>query len=218
MVVFKNEYESRKELKKYGMPMGNFSLAKTEDDLKEKLKEVNFPLVMKIVSDQIIHKTEAGGVKLNVGSEEEAVEAFHELIKNGKNYDPNAEIEGVFVSEMVPKGVEVIIGATRDKQFGPVVMFGLGGIFVEIFKDVEFRMAPIAEMEALELMNSIQASPMLDGARGMKPVNKEELANFIVQLGNFMVENPDVVEIDLNPVICYDNKVESLDASIGRIK
>lgn len=215
MILFKNEYDSRIDLEKYELPMGKFKLATNEEDIVDILEEITFPVVMKIVSDQIVHKTEAGGVKLNIKTLEEGVKAFKDLNINAKNYDPNAEIKGVLISSMIPSGVEVIIGATRDKQFGPVIMFGLGGIFVEIFKDVEFRMAPLTKKEALDLINSIKSSSILNGARGMKPVNKEMLADLIVKLGNYIVDNPEVMEVDLNPVICFDNKVEALDASIG---
>jgi len=215
MAKFYNEYKSKNLLRAYDIPTGEYELARTRDEAAEIGERFEYPLDLQIVSDQIIHKTEAKGIKLNVSGREEVSAAFDELVQNGKNYDKDAVIEGVLVSKMVPQGVEVIIGGIRDVQFGPVIMFGLGGIFVEIFKDVQFRMAPLDKTEALKLIRSIKAFPMLDGARGKEPVNLDALADLIVKTAQYIYENENVKEIDLNPVICYGNKVQALDAAIG---
>jgi acyl-CoA synthetase (NDP forming) len=212
---FLNEFNSKKILKDYGLPTGEFYLAKTEEDAVRFSNELGYPIVLKIVSDQIVHKTEAKGIKLNLNSDEEIINAYNEILINAKEYDEKAVIDGVLVSKMVPTGVEVIVGALRDPQFGPVVMFGLGGVFVEIFKDVQFRMAPITKPEAKDLVESIKAYPMLTGFRGLEPVNIDAISDVIVQIGNLMFDNQNIKEIDLNPVICYGNKVQVLDASIG---
>ncbi|WP_353095973.1 acetate--CoA ligase family protein [Tissierella praeacuta] len=215
MIKFYNEYKSKNLLKEYGVPVGEYKLAASKEEAIEIAEDFGYPLVMKIVSDQIIHKTEAKGIKLNVQSAEEIGMFYEELIQNGKNYDPNAVIEGVIISKMVPSGIEVIIGALRDQQFGPVVMFGLGGVFVEVFKDVEFRMAPLTKHEAIDLIKDIKAYSMLTGIRGMEPVNIDTLADVLVQIGKLIFENENIMEIDLNPLICYDGKIQALDAVIG---
>ncbi|WP_434511413.1 acetate--CoA ligase family protein [Desulfitobacterium sp. AusDCA] len=215
MPNFYNEFKSKTILQEYGLPTGYFALATSLKQAVEIAEEYGYPLVMKIVSDQIIHKTEAKGIKLGISNSEEAAAAYNELIANAKAYNPNAVIDGVMLSPMVPSGVEVIVGGLRDVQFGPVIMFGLGGIFVEIFKDVQFRMAPLKKKEALALIKSIKAFPMLNGARGKEPVNLDALAELLVKTGDYLTENENVKEIDLNPVICFDNQVRVLDASIG---
>lgn len=215
MISFYNEYNSKNILKEYGLPSGEYALAKTKGEAVEIAEAYGYPLVMKIVSDKIIHKTEAKGIKLNVANKEEVEMYFDEIIQNGKEYNKEAFIDGVIISPMVAKGVEVIVGGLQDVQFGPVIMFGLGGIFVEIFKDVEFRMAPLIKSEAIEMIKSIKAYPMLTGFRGMEPVNIDALADVLVQTGNLINENRKIKEIDLNPVICFKKKVQVLDASIG---
>lgn len=215
MTVFYNEYKSKNIIKKYKIPTGEYALARSKEEAVEIAEGYSYPLVMKIVSDQIIHKTEAKGIKLNVVNKEEVALYFDEIVQNGKAYNHQAVIDGVMVAPMVPSGIEVIVGGIQDVQFGPVIMFGLGGIFVEIFKDVQFRMAPLSKKEALELIRSIKAFPMLNGARGRQPVNLDALADLIVKTSIYILENPDVKEIDLNPVICFGNQVQALDASIG---
>ncbi len=215
MSAFYNEYKSKSMLAKAGLPCGRFVLAATRADAEKAAAKFGFPVVMKIVSDQIIHKTEAGGIRLNIQNTAEAGAAYDAIMANAKKYDPKAVLEGVLVCPMAPKGVEVIVGALRDVQFGPVIMFGLGGIFVEIFKDVQFRMAPLSRKDAMELIRSIQALPMLEGARGQEPVNLEALADLLVKTGQFIAEHDEVKEIDLNPVLCFGGQVEALDAVIG---
>lgn len=215
MSKFYNEYNSKMMLQKYGLPTGKFKLVTSARDAAGAAAELGFPIVMKIVSDQIIHKTEAGGILLNIQDEQQAVDSFEKLLSNAKAYNPEAVIDGVLVSPMVKSGVEVIVGGMYDVQFGPVIMFGLGGVFVEIFKDVKFRMAPIDKTEALKMIRSIQAYPMLCGARGQQPVNLDALAELLTKVSEYLAENQDIAEIDINPVICYDDRVQILDASIG---
>lgn len=215
MTRFLNEFSSKNILEDYGLPTGEYYLAKNEEDVIRFSNELGYPIVLKIVSDQIIHKTEAKGIKLNLKNEDEVIKAYNEILDNAQKYDEKAVIDGILVSKMVPGGVEVIIGGLHDVQFGPVIMFGLGGVFVEVFKDVQFRMAPINKSEAMNLIESIKAYPMLTGFRGMEPVNLEALAELLVQTGNLIYENKNIKEIDLNPVICYEGNVQVLDASIG---
>ena len=215
MIKFYNEYKSKNLLKEYGLPTGNYMLATDKKHAVKIAEDFGYPIAMKIVSDQIVHKTEAKGIKLNVTDANEVENTYDELIQNAISYNADAVIDGVLVSPMVPSGVEVIIGGLYDIQFGPVVMFGIGGVFVEIFKDVQFRMAPLTKKEAIDLIKSIEAFPMLDGARGKQPVNLDAIADIIVKLGDYMADNSDIKEIDLNPVSCFDNEVLILDASIG---
>lgn len=215
MPKFYNEYISKTILQQYGVPAGQFSLAVSREDAEKIAESYGYPVVMKIVSDQIVHKTEAGGIRLNIRSGAEVIQWYDRLIANAEKYDPNAVIEGVLITPMVPDGVEVIVGGIRDAQFGPVLMFGLGGIFVDIFKDVQFRLAPLTKKEALSLIRSIQAFPILEGARGIQPVNLDALADLLVKTSDYLAENNTVKEIDLNPVVCYDGKIEALDAVIS---
>lgn len=215
MPNYYNEYKSKTILRQYGIPTGQFSLAAGRKEAEEIAETYGYPLVMKIVSDQIIHKTEAGGIQLNIKNAAEVRKSYDQLITNAKNYDPGAVIEGVLITPMAPAGIQVIAGGMRDVQFGPVIMFGLGGIFVEILQDVQFRMAPVTKKEALSLIRSIRAFPVLAGARAQKPVNLDALADLLVKTSNFLADNDAVKEVDLNPVICYDDKVEALDAVIG---
>lgn len=215
MTKFLNEFSSKNMLSDYGLPTGNYYLATSEEEAINYSKKLGFPVVLKVVSDQIIHKTEAGGIKLNLQDVNDVANAYNEILSNASKYDNEALIDGILVSKMMPKGVEVIIGGIRDIQFGPVIMFGLGGVFVEVFKDVQFRMAPLNIKDAMNLIQSIKAYPMLNGFRGIDPINFELLSELIVKTGDFMIKNQDVVEIDLNPLICYDNKIQILDASIG---
>lgn len=218
MPSFLNEFESKKQLQKFGLPTGDFVLAKSAEEAVSAAEKLRYPVVMKIVSDQIIHKTEAKGIKLNLPDAESVKSAFEEILKNAVAYDKDAQLEGVLVSSMVPSGTECIIGGLQDQQFGPVIMFGLGGIFVEIFRDVKFRMAPIDELEAERMIRSIKAFPLLDGARGREKVNIKALAQVLAQVSHFLDENRDVKELDINPIVCYGQDVCILDASIGYSK
>ncbi|WP_312641120.1 acetate--CoA ligase family protein [Hydrogenoanaerobacterium sp.] len=215
MSKFLNEYQSKKKLQAYGLPTGDFTLATSQQQAVEAAEGYGYPVVMKIVSDQIIHKTEAKGIKLGIMNADEVKDAYDQLLANAKAYNANAVIDGILISPMVPNGTECIIGGLQDRQFGPVVMFGIGGVFVEIFKDIKFRMAPIDEAEALRMIRSIKGFPMLDGARGRTPVNLKELSSIVSAVSHYLAEHPEVQELDINPIICYEDQVQILDASIG---
>jgi len=206
------EPEAKEILQLYGIPVPEFKVATNEEEAVQFAREIGYPVVMKIVSPQIIHKSDAGGVKVNIKSDEEAKEAFNTIIKNAKNYKPDADLWGVIVYKMLPLGKEVIVGMIRDPQFGPAIMFGLGGIFVEILKDVSFRVAPISKDEALEMIKEIKAYPILAGARGEKPVNTEALAEIIMKVGELALELPEVKELDINPVFAYEDSAVAVDA------
>ena len=184
-------------------------------EAKKVSKEIGFPIVMKILSPQIIHKTDAGGVKLNINSEKEVELAFNEIIANAKKYDSEADIRGVLIEKMVKPSTEIIIGVTRDPTFGPAIMFGLGGIFVELLKDVSFRIAPIKKKDAQEMIHEIKALPMLQGFRGGPNVKLDNIIDAMLKISKLSIDYiDDILEIDLNPIFAYENEILTVDARI----
>lgn len=209
------EMEAKDLLEKYGVNFPRRAVAKSREEVAEKAREVGFPLVMKILSPDIIHKTDVGGVVLGIKSTEEALSAWDQIMKNVKEKAPNAYIEGVLLEEMVEGGYEVIIGGLRDPVFGPVVMFGgLGGIYVELFEDVSFRLAPIDEIEAEDMLKETKGYKILSGYRGMEKGDVEGLKKLLVNVSRIMAERNDILELDLNPVRVFPNRVVVLDAKI----
>jgi len=206
------ETEAKELLKEYGIPVPDFKLIKSEDEIIELTKEINFPIVMKIVSPDIIHKTDAGGVKLNIKDETEAESAYQEIIFQAKKYNKEARIEGVIAYTMVPQGTEIIIGMMKDPHFGPVIMFGLGGIFVEILKDISFRILPIEERDAREMVNEIKGFEILKGVRGEGPKNIKAIKNLLLKISQLALENPEINEIDLNPIFVFEKGLQIVDA------
>lgn len=206
------EPEAKGILQLYGVPTPEFKVATNEEEAVKFAQEIGYPVVMKIVSPDIIHKSDASGVKVNIKNDEEAREAFKTIMENAKKYKPDADLWGVIVYKMLPLGKEVIVGMIRDPQFGPAIMFGLGGIFVEILKDVSFRVAPITKEEALDMIKEIKAYPILAGARGEKPVNIDALAEFIVKVSQLAVELPEIKELDINPIFAYEDSAVAVDA------
>ncbi len=209
------EPEAKEVFAAYGLPVPKGKLAKSEEEAVKIARAVEYPVVMKIVSPQIIHKSDAGGVKVNLKSDEEVRIAYRDIIENAKNYDPHAEIFGVYVQHMEPWGTETIIGSTYDKQFGPTVMFGLGGVFVEILKDVTFRIAPFSEDEAMDMIKEIKGYKILRGARGEKPRDIKAIAEAISRLSQLVWDFRDYIkEVDANPVMAYEHGIKIVDARI----
>ncbi len=209
------EMEAKDLLEKYGVNFPKRAVAKSREEVAEKAKGVGFPLVMKILSPDIIHKTDVGGVILNIKNEEEALKAWDQIMKNVSEKAPNARIEGVLLEEMIEGGHEVIIGGLRDPVFGPVVMFGgLGGIYVELFEDVSFRLAPIDELEAEEMLKETKGYKILSGYRGMPRGDIEGLKKLLVNVSKIMAERDDILELDLNPVRVFPDRVVVLDAKV----
>ncbi|WP_206810073.1 acetate--CoA ligase family protein [Paradesulfitobacterium ferrireducens] len=198
------EHEANELLSTYGISSARSALVQSEDEGVVAASKIGYPIVLKIVSPDILHKSDAQAVKVNIKNEEELRSAYREIISNSLRYNKDARIEGILVCAMAKPGVEAIIGAKRDSQFGPVVMFGLGGIFVEVFKDVTFRVAPVSLAGAREMVSSIKGYPLLNGARGREVCDTESLAQMIVNVGKLMLECPEVSEIDLNPVAVYE--------------
>lgn len=199
------EIEAKQVFNAYGLPVTKSLLAKTEEEAINFAKEIGYPVVMKIVSPEILHKSDAGGVKVNLNDEKSVREAFQTIMKNAKVYKADANIHGIVVQEMAPWGTEVILGSVNDPTFGPTVMFGLGGIFVEVLKDVTFRVAPFSKKQAMSMLNEIKAAPILAGVRGEKPRDREMLADTICRYANMIVDLKDeIAESDANPVLVYE--------------
>ncbi len=195
------------------IPMSRSKLVKTEEEAIRYSSEIDFPLAMKISSKDIIHKTEAGGVILEIQDPEEARNAFKKIIRNVKAYKPEANIEGVVMDQMV-RGPEVIIGVSSDPQFGPMVMFGLGGTLVEVYKDVTFRLIPLTKIDALEMLEEVKGKAAYQGARGMPAADPEKLAELIVSISEAVRLHPDIQELDINPLIVTKDGLLAVDARI----
>ncbi|MHA1171674.1 MAG: acetate--CoA ligase family protein [Candidatus Heimdallarchaeota archaeon] len=213
--TFLLEPESKQLMKEIGIITTDFQVAKNSKEAIKVASEIGFPVVMKILSPQIIHKTDAGGVKLNIKSEKETEEAFKEILASAKKYDSKAEIKGVLIEKMVKPSTEIIVGVTRDPTFGPAIMFGLGGIFVELLKDVSFRIAPIKVEDAREMIHEIKALPMLQGFRGGPNVKLELIVDVLMKISKLSIDYmDDILEIDLNPIFAYEDKILTVDARI----
>ena len=206
------ETEAKELLKEYGIPVPDFKLIKSEDEIARLAKEINFPIVMKIVSPDIIHKTDAGGVKVGVKDEEEARMTYQEIISIAIKYNKKARISGVITYTMIPQGTEIIIGMMKDPHFGPVIMFGLGGIFVEVLKDISFRILPIEEIDAREMIAEIKGYEILKGARGNPPRDIRAIEEVLMKVSKLTMENPEINEIDLNPIFAFENGIQVVDA------
>lgn len=206
------ETEAKELLKEYGIPVPDFKLIKSEEEISGLAKEMNFPIAMKIVSSDIIHKTDAGGVKLNIKDEMEARLAYQEIISKAKKYNKNAKISGAIVDSMIPEGTEIIIGMMKDPHFGPVIMFGLGGIFVEVLKDISFRVLPIEARDAEEMISEIKGYKILKGIRGEAPKDIQAIKDLLLKISQLTLENPEISEIDLNPVFLFGKGLQVVDA------
>jgi acyl-CoA synthetase (NDP forming) len=166
--------------------------------------EMGFPVVMKVVSADILHKSDAGAIRLGIKNKQEAVQGYDEILRSAMKYNSKAVIDGVLVEKMAPKGQEVIVGMRRDPQFGPLMMFGLGGIYVELFKDIAFRVAPLSHHDALEMVNETHAGRLLQGFRGMEPADIEAVVDCIIRLGQLSLAFPQIEEIEINPLLVLE--------------
>jgi len=209
-----NEIEAKEILKEIGIPVTETKLARTKKEALSISKRIGFPVVLKIVSPDIIHKSDAGGVKLDLKNSTQVSKAYTEILSVVKKSHPRAKIEGVSVQKMARPGVEVIIGMTKDAQFGPVLMFGLGGILVEVLKDVAFRVVPVSKRDAREMIREIKGYPILEGYRGQEPADITYLEELIVKVSDFVEKNPRIKELDLNPIFAYRDGALAVDARI----
>jgi acyl-CoA synthetase (NDP forming) len=208
------ETEARELFALYGIAQTPATLAATETEAVQAAGRLGFPSALKIVSAKIIHKSDAGGVQLNLIDANAVREAFRRIMKNASHHADPSDIEGVLVSPMAPEGQECIIGMVRNPQFGPVVMFGLGGIFVEVLRDVSFRIMPMTERDVDGMVREIRGFPILQGTRGKKPKDIESLKDILVKVGRMGSDFPEILEVDLNPVIVHEKKASIVDARV----
>jgi acyl-CoA synthetase (NDP forming) len=208
------EIESKQVLAAAGIPVAEARLAATADEAASAADAVGYPVVLKIVSPDITHKSDVGGVKVGLGSADAVREAFEAIVAAATAAEPDAKIEGVAVQKMAAAGTEVIIGMSKDPQFGPVLMFGLGGVLVEVLKDVAFRIVPLEERDARQMIEEIEGFPVLQGVRGGPPADLGALRKLLLDLSAFVEANPQVEELDLNPVFAYPDGAIAVDARI----
>ncbi len=211
------EEEGQEVLRAYGFPLPQSSLAKNENEAVKIAKKIGYPVVMKIASPQIIHKSDAGGVKVNLTNDNDVKAAFKEIVKNAKKYNKKAEIKGVLIVEMVKGGKEMIIGSKLEPGFGSVIMLGMGGIYVEVLKDVTFRLAPVTDREANDMISSIKTKKLLEGVRGEKPSDINKLSECIQRLSQLVTDFKEIKELDMNPVLVMEKGkgCKILDVRIG---
>ncbi len=198
------DYESREIMKAYKLPIPEAELAASADEAAKIATKIGFPVVLKIASPDILHKTDVGGVKVGLNSASEVHDAFDMITYRAKRYVPDANIWGCIVQQMVPDGLEILIGMNQDPQFGPLVTFGLGGIFVEVLKDVSFRIAPFSRREAEQMIYEIRTRSLLKGVRGKPPADKKVLIDTIMRVGQLVTDFPEIAELDINPFILYE--------------
>ena len=210
-----SEAEASEVLELYDIPTTKRMIAKTAEEAVQHANSMGYPVALKIDSPDIPHKTEANAIKLNVKNDQEVMDAFHEINRNARNYDANAVINGVSVQEMLPAGVEVIVGVTNDPGFGPVIMFGLGGIFVEVFRDISFRVAPLTRDDAVEMIEEIKGYAILKGARGKAAVDIEAIVDVLLKVSALVTDHGDRIdELDINPLIVYEDGIKAADAML----
>src|ERR1700749_4541781 len=198
----------------YGIPVPKEGVATSATEAAKIATEMGFPVVMKIVSPDILHKTEAGGVMVGVKTAEDVEKNYATILANARKYRSDARIEGIQVQQMLPGGQEVIVGAVTDGSFGKLVAFGLGGVLVEVLKDITFRLAPVTKQDALSMLDGIQAHEMLKGVRGGDPVDRDALADVIVKVSQLVSDFSEIVELDLNPVFATKKDAIAADVRI----
>jgi len=198
--LYLGELEARQVLEAYGFRIPKGGLTTTPEEAAKLATELGFPVVMKIASPDIIHKSDIGGVRVGINSADQAQDVFELMVMRARRYMPEAEIKGVNVQQMVTQGKEVILGMNRDPQFGPLVMFGLGGIYVEVMKDVVFRVAPFGKNEAHYMIREIRGFPLLAGVRGEHPSDLAAIEEALLRLSQLVSDFPEIVEMDINPL------------------
>jgi acyl-CoA synthetase (NDP forming) len=209
-----NEIESKVLLSEAGIPVVETKLATSKQEAIAISKKLGFPVALKIVSPEITHKSDVGGVKLDLKTSKQVEAAYEEILSAVKQKYPHAVIDGVSVQKMARPGTEVIVGMTKDAQFGPVLMFGLGGILVELLKDVSFRIVPFEREDAREMIREIKGYPILEGFRGREPADVSILEEILLKISRFVDDHPEIKELDLNPIFAYKDGAVTVDARI----
>lgn len=204
------EFESKELLKEIGIPIPAQNLTKTKDETLAAAEKIGFPVVMKLMAEDVVHKSDTGAVKLNIKNKEEVGNAYDELMKI-----PSQSEKQISVQKMADEPItELIIGMTTDAQFGPALMFGIGGILVELLEDVSFRIAPITEYDAKEMIHEIKGFPILDGYRGKPKADIDAIVDALLKISDLVVKNEEIYEMDLNPVFIYGKGLICVDARI----
>lgn len=208
------ETEAKTICSQYCIPITKFNLSRNEKEAVEQADQIGYPIVLKIISPDVIHKSDAGGVIINLRNAQEVSTGYRKIIENVTKYNSDAKIIGVLVQEMAPQATEVIIGAIKDPQFGQTVMIGLGGIFVEILKDANFRVAPLTSQDAIEMITQLKAFPVLKGYRNTPPADIDALVDILCNTSRLVMDHPEIKELDLNPVMAYQKGAKTVDARI----
>jgi acetyl-CoA synthetase (ADP-forming) len=208
------EPEAKTVCMRCGIPVTNFKVAKNEAEAVKFAEEIGYPIVLKIVSPDIIHKSDVGGVVVGLKTAKDVRNAYKQILESIKKHKADAKIVGVLVQEMAPSSTEVIVGAIKDPQFGPALMFGLGGIFVEVLKDVTFRVAPITVDEAREMITEVKAYPLLKGYRNLPPADIVAIVQILLNTSRLVMEHQEIKELDLNPIMVYEKGAKTVDARI----
>ncbi len=208
------ELEAQRLCAAYSIPCPPTKVALDAEECVAFAREIGHPVVMKVLSRQIVHKSDVGGVVVGIRDDREMETAFADMSSALKRNCPDAEIDGYVIQKMMPAGVEVVVGALRNAQFGPVVMFGMGGVYIEVFKDVEFRLAPLGRDEALRQIRETGISELLKGVRGQAPCDVDALAELVVNVGGLICDFEEIREIDFNPVLSYPDGAVAVDARI----
>ena len=208
------EIESKELIKQAGISVSETKLATSGEEASSLSRQLGFPVVLKVASADIVHKSDAGGVKLGLRTSKQVGKAYDDILGAIRQKYPQAAIQGVSVQKMARPGVEVIIGMSKDAQFGPVLMFGLGGILVEVLKDVSFRIVPLARRDAAEMIREIKGYPLLEGYRGQEPVDVSNLEEMLLKVSEFVEKHPEIKELDLNPIFAYGRGAVAVDARV----
>ncbi len=209
-----NEVEAKRLLAEAGIPVTEARLARTREEAERLAEAIGYPVVLKVVSDDIPHKSDVGGVQLNLPDRQAVGAAYDRILENVRARRPDAHIEGVSVQRQAPPGVEVIVGLTTDPQFGPVVMFGLGGVLVEVLQDVAFRVVPLTTRDAREMVREVKGFALLQGYRGASPADLTALESLLLKVSELAQRHPEIAELDLNPVFAYPDGALAVDARV----
>jgi len=207
-------HEAQRVCELHGIPAPKSALVRNVEEAAHQAKEIGFPVVMKIVSPQILHKSEVGGVVSDISDDKQLKSEYEKLIARIANREHSAKILGVLVQRMMPPSTELIVGGIRDNQFGPAVMLGIGGIFAEVYNDVAFRVAPIHKIDALNLIRGLKGSKILSGFRGRPPADLDAIVDVLNRVSDLMIEHDTIEQLDLNPVIAYSDGLCAVDCRI----